>query len=346
MTTLTVSEPATISELCEAAGVTFFAGCGFYEVMKPEKVSGSKEMIALEQATGRQVVDSQQVRETLGLAAGNITVAPKSIKAGWTLYVQSTSHNLKLPTGSKVFIKGQKGNSVAKAKAVQTISASQSLFTGKRKIEAEKQEGSPVKRLAQPFGASSTLRGVTVPSGWSVVDSLLVKTHPDCKAQAKIAAFDFDDCLAKTSPAGFDPNAWKMLFPHVPVFLKNLHSSGHKIVVVTNESMDRFKQPDAINKAILKKTGRLDGFAAACGVPLQLLCATAKDEYRKPAVGAWTFLVNKGNGGVKPNLSSSFFVGDAAGRPKDHSDSDKAFAEAVGISFHTETVFFKELHKS
>lgn len=40
------------------------------------------------------------------------------------------------------------------------------------------------------------------------------------------------------------------------------------------------------------------------------------------------------------DLKESFFVGDAAGRPGDHSDSDKAFADAIGIPFMTpEEVF-------
>ena len=39
------------------------------------------------------------------------------------------------------------------------------------------------------------------------------------------------------------------------------------------------------------------------------------------------------NGGVKPDLAASFFVGDAAGRPADHSDCDSAFAKAVGLPF-------------
>ena len=41
-----------------------------------------------------------------------------------------------------------------------------------------------------------------------------------------------------------------------------------------------------------------------------------------------------------PDLSVSFFVGDAAGRDGDFSDSDKAFAEAVGLRFFNETQFF------
>ena len=41
-----------------------------------------------------------------------------------------------------------------------------------------------------------------------------------------------------------------------------------------------------------------------------------------------------------PDLSLSFFVGDAAGRKGDFSDSDKKFAEAVGVRFFNETEFF------
>ena len=40
------------------------------------------------------------------------------------------------------------------------------------------------------------------------------------------------------------------------------------------------------------------------------------------------------NGGVAPDLAASFFVGDAAGRPSDHSDCDSAFAKAVGLPFY------------
>ena len=40
------------------------------------------------------------------------------------------------------------------------------------------------------------------------------------------------------------------------------------------------------------------------------------------------------NGGVAPDMAASFFVGDAAGRPADHSDCDSAFAKAVGLPFY------------
>jgi len=171
--------------------------------------------------------------------------------------------------------------------------------------------------------------------------SLLVKSFSDVQGSAKVAAFDFDGCLADTPLGGNDPKAWKMQFPHVPQVLQSLAASGHVIVIVTNESMDRLKKPEAIKSAILKKCGRLEGFAAAAGVPLLMLCASAKDQYRKPGVGAWDFFVGC-NGEV--DMAASFFVGDAAGRAGDHSDSDRVFAQQAGLPFHDEKSFFRRLH--
>lgn len=45
--------------------------------------------------------------------------------------------------------------------------------------------------------------------------------------------------------------------------------------------------------------------------------------------------------GVEVDLKECFFVGDAAGRPKDHDDCDKMFAQNVGIAFHTDDGYFK-----
>ena len=42
--------------------------------------------------------------------------------------------------------------------------------------------------------------------------------------------------------------------------------------------------------------------------------------------------------GVTVNQAETFFVGDAAGRKRDHSASDRKFAINVGIRFHTPEV--------
>ena len=42
--------------------------------------------------------------------------------------------------------------------------------------------------------------------------------------------------------------------------------------------------------------------------------------------------------------AGSFYVGDAAGRPRDHGDDDAKFARVNGLGFHTQTEFFERLH--
>jgi hypothetical protein len=44
--------------------------------------------------------------------------------------------------------------------------------------------------------------------------------------------------------------------------------------------------------------------------------------------------------GASVDKAASFYVGDAAGREKDHSDSDLLFAKAAGLRFFTEDAFF------
>ena len=81
-------------------------------------------------------------------------------------------------------------------------------------------QASTALRSERERDVCTTLRGVEVPPGWSVIGgSLLVWAHLSPAPSAQIAAFDFDDTLAKTALGGFDPNAWTNLFPHVPAML-------------------------------------------------------------------------------------------------------------------------------
>lgn len=108
--------------------------------------------------------------------------------------------------------------------------------------------------------------------------------------------------------------------------------------------VDRLKKSEAIKACILKKTGRLEAFAAAVNVPMLVLCPTAKDDFRKPGIGSWTFFITHCNADIPVDVKNSFFVGDAAGRPGDHSDSDKVFAQNCGLPFVDEKTFFERKH--
>ncbi|GMG21283.1 unnamed protein product [Ambrosiozyma monospora] len=71
--------------------------------------------------------------------------------------------------------------------------------------------------------------------------------------------------------------------------------------------------------------------------------------FRKPGIGMFEQLkmdlgdgvgVGVGIDGVLIDMEKSFYVGDAAGRKSDFSDSDKKFAENVGLKFYTPEEFF------
>ena len=109
------------------------------------------------------------------------------------------------------------------------------------------------------------------------------------------------------------------------------HAEGFKIVIFSNQG--------SIKSAL---TGRgaekiksvMEQVFAKIGVPVAAaFMATQKDDFRKPFLGMWQFMCDRLTDGVKPDLQQSFFVGDAAGRPGDHSDSDKEFASNVGLEF-------------
>ncbi|KDD74564.1 hypothetical protein H632_c1222p0, partial [Helicosporidium sp. ATCC 50920] len=83
-------------------------------------------------------------------------------------------------------------------------------------------------------------------------------------------------------------------------------------------------------------------------IEAQVFLATSDDSFRKPMSGMWELFVEEFNGGVKPDLKSSFYCGDMAGRQGDvmkndqPSATDKEFAETVGIEFKTPEEVFGE----
>lgn len=63
---------------------------------------------------------------------------------------------------------------------------------------------------------------------------MLYKHYGDMTLTNKVAAFDFDGCLARTS-TGHDPAAWSMRFSSVPNVLREYHAAGYSIVIISNE---------------------------------------------------------------------------------------------------------------
>ncbi len=146
---------------------------------------------------------------------------------------------------------------------------------------------------------------------WEELGSLLVFHRGHSAPSAKVAAFDVDNTIIETKSGkkfASGPTDWKFM-NKVRDKLTSLVHEGFKIVFLTNQLGISKGKP---TKKDFKK--KVEDIALKLEIPLLLLAATAKDNYRKPCMGMWDHLVNRGNGSVVIDMKSSMYVGDAAGR--------------------------------
>lgn len=147
----------------------------------------------------------------------------------------------------------------------------------------------------------------------------------------KMAAFDFDWTLVKPKGNRKFPksvNDWQWLFPTIPDKIHKLYNEGYMIVIFTNQSKPWKKDQIIEAMTILK-------------IPLYIVIAFEKTEY-KPNIFMFDLLLDNRD----LNKEESFFVGDALGRKDDFADSDKKFAENIGIKWiEPETMFMENINE-
>lgn len=127
---------------------------------------------------------------------------------------------------------------------------------------------------------------------------------------------------------------------------------SYSIAILTNQGSVSLKNDPKTIKSDQKSLStfktKVNNVLSHFDFPITLLAATARDQYRKPRAGMWSELLEEldleiGEG---PDLSASFFIGDAGGRPTrkdskaDHSCSDRNLANNVGIDFKTPEEYF------
>jgi bifunctional polynucleotide phosphatase/kinase len=132
----------------------------------------------------------------------------------------------------------------------------------------------------------------------------------------KMAAFDYDWTLVspkdgKTFPSNV--HDWEWLYPTIPEKIKSYYDDEFMIVIFTNQSKDW-------------KHEQIKLVAGSLNIPIFIVVATEKCDYKPNPI-----LLNVLLGSNKINKDKSFFIGDALGRKSDFSDSDKVFAENIGI---------------
>lgn len=187
--------------------------------------------------------------------------------------------------------------------------------------------------------------------------------------KVKVAAFDMDSTLIKSISGlkfGRGPNDWQWWNKHVVPTLKQKVEQKYVIAIFTNQgsTVVLLDQPSASKSyAILRN--KINQITAslknAIETPVLVFAAThlpgkkykaqssseeAHKKTRKPEVGMWEELVAylKSSLGeeIELDMENSFFVGDAAGRDGDFLDSDKKFADNIGIRFEVPEMCFAE----
>jgi polynucleotide 3'-phosphatase len=207
-----------------------------------------------------------------------------------------------------------------------------------------------------------------------------LKSLIDSDAKLIVGAFDLDDTLVKTKSGGKFPRTaedWQWWHNKVPESLntwirnkdaEDQDDSFSKVLVLfTNQggvtNTIPTSGPNKPSLSFAKLHSRLHQVVSSpqlAGLPLAVYAATKKSkakmgastmgndnespdavhsEFRKPGPGMWNQLKRD----VHPCLvlkDRSVYVGDAAGRKGDFSDSDKNFAQGLGLKFQTPEEFF------
>lgn len=173
--TLLDSGPAggsTIRDIATRANVAYLTP--YYPVLKKENVSAAKHVVALADH-GRSFYEGDAARTFLGLPAAGTgkkcTVSPGLGGSDVKVYVQSSSHNRKIPAGAEVLLM----TSVSAAGSAQTNSAPAS--------------GTTAKALAKNAAPAPTL------SGSSVAASKPAPAQPCAKAAAAPSATAASDAV-------------------------------------------------------------------------------------------------------------------------------------------------------
>ncbi|XP_074319293.1 polynucleotide 3'-phosphatase ZDP [Silene latifolia] len=215
-----------------------------------------------------------------------------------------------------------------------------------KKLQLSVSDDAEIEIALEVSDIKDIYKDATLQPKWRAFHSIIFLEKDDgLNDSSKIAAFDFDGCLANTDVKVSGADKWSLMYPSIPDKLQKLYNDGFKLVVFTNESnIDRWTKKR--QKAVDSKVGRLNNFIKKVNVPMQVFIACGfdtkgrKDAYRKPQPGMWRVMEKHFNSGIAIDMDQSFYVGDAAGREKDHSDADIKFAQAIGLKFYLPEEFF------
>jgi bifunctional polynucleotide phosphatase/kinase len=144
------------------------------------------------------------------------------------------------------------------------------------------------------------------------------------RQRKKIASFDYDWTLVKPASGGTFPknvDDWEWLNDSVVPALKKLYEDGYAIVIFTNQTKEW-------------KTKQIEIAMTSINIPALIAIAMNKAEH-KPARILFDTAIT-----WEWDKRKSFFVGDALGRKGDWNNTDRLFAENIGIKVRTPEEIF------
>lgn len=146
-------------------------------------------------------------------------------------------------------------------------------------------------------------------------------TPKNISLKPNVAAFDLDDTLCARYKTD--------LMPYVKDTINEEFQKKYLIVIFTNQS-----GKNGYPSNMLQRIKSLP-------FPAIVYVSVDYSRSRKPRIGMFEeFMKQMNDAGNEISLKDSFYVGDAAGRPDDFSESDIKFARNIGVSFKTPQEFF------
>lgn len=138
-----------------------------------------------------------------------------------------------------------------------------------------------------------------------------------------VAAFDFDGTLVPFRGRGPSRELTQRVLCNLAT-----HGDGFRVVILSNRGAGLAPAEDPLRQYVAELDARMGG-------PRIDAYAAVGEQLRKPHAGLWRLVEQR----FRPSRSS-FFCGDAAGRPGDFAATDYGFALAAGVSFVTPEVVF------
>ena len=175
-------------------------------------------------------------------------------------------------------------------------------------------------------------------------NGLLFYCNPEKLYNCKnIACFDLDWTIirpeiGKKFPISIDD--WG--FAYKMDKLRHYYKNGYKIVIMSNQKGSYSGKGSFTFEDFQKRWFNIQELLK---VQAYILVAPLDDLNRKPLYGMWEFMEKNLNGDLKINYVNSFYIGDACGRPTDHSECDIKFAINCGLNFKTPEEFFEDSTK-